>query len=153
MIQLREITSDEIFDECVGLKIKDGQRLFSNAYSLAEAWLQDRIKEVALSPFCIYKDDTMVGFVMFLYYEPEKYASIYRFMIDKKYQGMGYGKEAMRVVLEYLDTNPLYENCSIGLDVHRDNEIAINLYKGLGFFATGEVDEDGEMEMELKRSK
>ena len=153
MIHLKEITSDEIFDECIGLQIKDGQRLFSNAYSLAEAWLQDRLKEVVLNPFCIYKDDTMVGFVMFLYCEAEKYVSIYRFMIDKKFQGMGYGKEAMKVVLKYINDNPVFDDCTIGLDVHRDNLIAINLYKAIGFLPTGEIDEDGEMEMELRRTE
>ena len=152
MIYLKEITNDEMLDECVGLKIKDGQRLFSNAYSLAEAWLQDKIKEVELNPFCIYKDDTMVGFAMLLYCEPEKYLSIYRFMIDEKYQGMGYGKEAMKVVMKYINDNPLFEDCTVGLDVHRDNNFAINLYKNFGFLFTGEVDENGEMEMELKRT-
>ena len=153
MIHLKEITTDEMLDECVGLKVKKEQQLYSNAYSLAEAWLQCSIKEVDLNPFCIYKDNTMVGFVMFLYCEDEKYASIYRFMIDKRYQGKGYGKEAMSVVLEYINDNPKFDDCTIGLEVHRDNDVAINLYKSFGFLPTGEVDDNGEMEMELIRPK
>ena len=151
MITLREITSYDMFDECVELKIKEGQRLFSNAYSLAEAWLNTKIKEVGLSPFCIYKGDTMVGFVMLIYDEDEKGLAIYRFMIDTKYQGRGYGKEAMKVILDYIYNNPFFDDYSISLDVHPDNEIAIRLYENFGFIA-GEVDdESGELEMELKR--
>ena len=151
MITLKEITSYDMLDECVGLKIKEEQQLYSNAYSLAEAWLQQSIKEVILSPFCIYKDGIMVGFVMLIHDEAEKGLGIYRFMIDEKYQGKGYGKKAMKVVLEYIYNNPIFEGYSIGLDVHRDNAVAIKLYEDLGFLPTGEVDENGEMEMYLER--
>ena len=153
MITLREIGNYEMFDECVGLQIKEGQKLYSNAYSLAEAWLNCKIKEVGLIPFCIYNDDTMVGFVMLIYDEDEKELGIYRFMIDEKYQGMGYGKEAMKAVLEYIYNNPFFNNYSIGLDVHPNNEIAIKLYRSVGFVASGIDDETGELEMELKRTE
>ena len=85
--------------------------------------------------------------------EAEKYVSIYRFMIDKRFQGMGYGKEAMKIVLKYIYDNHIFDDCTIGLDVHRDNLTAINLFKSAGFLPTGEMDEDGEMEMELKRTE
>ena len=69
-----------------------------------------------------------------------------------KYQGMGYAKEAMKVILKYFNDNPLFDDCAIGLEVHPDNAVAIHLYKSIGFLPTGETSEDGSMEMELKRS-
>ena len=36
----------------------------------------------------------------------ENYYYIWRFMIDKKYQGQGFGKEALRLTLEYIKTFP-----------------------------------------------
>jgi len=79
---------------------------------------------------------------------------IYRLMIDKKYQGKGYGKEAMKVVLAYIYANPFFDDYGISLDVDPNNAIAIKLYKDLGFFITGEVDDEtGEIEMALKRGE
>ena len=144
MIELREI-NEENFDECVCLEMKDGQDAYCarNVYSLAQAWLYPEAR-----PFCIYKDDTMVGFVMLDYDEDEKECGIWRFMIDKKYQSMGYGKEAMRVVLEYIKSNPVFN--VVHLSTAPNNEIAIKLYKSFGFLPTGEIDDDGEITMALE---
>jgi diamine N-acetyltransferase len=152
MIYLKEITSYDMFDECVELKIKEGQRLYSNAYSLAEAWLNYSIKEIVCSPFCIYKDDTMVGFVMLAQDDEDKEVSIYRFMIDEKHQNKGYGKEAMKVVLDYINNNPLYTDYGISLDTRRDNIAAVKIYTDLGFIID-EEEENGDIEMVLKRDK
>jgi len=150
MITLREITSDDMFDECLELKVKKEQRehCASNTHSLAEAWLSYS----TYRPFCIYKDETMVGFVMLDCDEAEKECGIWRIMIDEKYQGKGYGKEAMKIVLEDIKKNLVFED--IFLYVKPDNEIAIKIYKDLGFYIEGEIGEyvDGEYLMLLGRA-
>jgi len=125
MITLREITTDDMFEECLELKVKEDQQAHcaNNEYSLAEAWLNYS----TYRPFCIYNDETMVGFVMLDYAEAEKECGIWRIMIDEKYQGRGYGKAAMKVVLEYIKENPKFED--IFLHVKPDNTIAIKLYE------------------------
>jgi len=146
MIKLIEITNDNMFHECIGLKVTDEQDRFvaSNIYSLAQAWLYSKIAR----PFCIYNDDVMVGFVMLGYDESEKKCEIWRFMIDAKHQNKGYGKEAMRVVLEYIKSNPVFSK--IYLTVNPDNDVAVKLYESFGFFATGEMVYD-EIVMVLKQ--
>ncbi|MCL2546869.1 MAG: GNAT family N-acetyltransferase [Oscillospiraceae bacterium] len=148
MISLRKILNDDMLDECLTLQVKEEQRKHcaNNMRSLAEAWLHDSI----FRPFCIYKDEVMVGFVMLEYDEAEKECGIWRIMIDEKYQGMGYGKGAMNIVLEYIRSNPIFE--IIYLHVKPDNGIAIKLYEELGFFIAGETDENGELPMVLKRT-
>ena len=145
MINLREIIED-IFDDCINLEVTDKQNNYvaSNLYSLAQAWLHDETAR----PFCIYKDDIMIGFVMLEYDEPEKECGIWRLMIDKKYQGKGYGKEAMRVILDYIKSNPIFEVIHLSTMPH--NESAVKLVNSFGFSETGEIDEDGEITMILK---
>ena len=147
MIKLIEIT-DDIFDECIGLEMTDEQKRFcaSNIYSLAQAWLHSSTAR----PFAVYSDDIMVGFVMLEYDEPEKECGIWRFMIDKKHQNKGYGKEAMRAVLDYIKSNPVFD--VIHLSVVPENYIAVKLYEDFDFKNTGEMDDD-EMIMVLELKK
>ena len=42
-------------------------------------------------------------------YFMDKSYLIWRFMIDKKYQGKGYGKEALQLALDYIRTFPVGE--------------------------------------------
>ena len=144
MIKLTEI-NDENFHTCLDLKVKPEQKDFvaENVYSLAQAWLYQSFAR----PFLLCNDDTAVGFVMIDYSEDDGECGIWRFMIDEKYQNMGYGKEAMRVILAYIKENPAFK--SIFLSYEPENHIADKLYRSFGFLPTGEID-DGEIVMELK---
>ncbi|MDE6621419.1 MAG: GNAT family N-acetyltransferase [Lachnospiraceae bacterium] len=42
----------------------------------------------------------MVGFIMLGYYEVEGYYTLWKFMIDEKYQNKGYGKRALRLGID-----------------------------------------------------
>jgi diamine N-acetyltransferase len=144
MIQLAAINENN-FHECIELKVGEGQKNFvaENTYSLAQAWLHQDVAR----PFAIYSDDTMVGFVMLAYDEAERECGIWRFMIDAKYQNKGYGKEAMKVILDYIKENPVFDE--IDLSYEPENIVADKLYRGFGFLPTGEID-DGEIVMNLK---
>jgi len=144
MVELIEITESN-YDECLNLKVSDKQKGFvaSNLYSLAQAWVYYK----TAYPFAIYADNVMVGFVMMGYYKPKGVYNIWRFMIDERFQGKGYGKEALLLAVSYLKEN--YGVHEIFLSFAPDNITAEKLYSSVGFQRTGEV-EDGEIVMCLR---
>ena len=90
---------------------------------------------------------TMVGFLMMCYSkkdeeddEDEDVYSIWRFMIDKDYQGKGYGKEAMVKALELIKTFPHGEAKLVALSYEPENVVAKKLYASFGFEETGEIE-------------
>ncbi len=147
-ITLREITKDN-FNECVKLKVAEGQEKFvaSNVYSIA----QSKVYPTHL-PFAIYDGDEMVGFVMFGWDEEDEKYYLGRLMIDEKHQGKGYGKAATLEVIERMrqieDCNEFYLSFVPG------NKGAEKLYLDVGFEKTGEI-VDGEvlMRFDLKKIK
>jgi diamine N-acetyltransferase len=58
---------------------------------------------------------------------------IWRFMIDKRYQGRGYGREAMQLALDYVRTFPVGEAKYCWLSYEPKNDVARNLYRSFGF--------------------
>lgn len=76
--------------------------------------------------------------------EPYEYW-IDRFLIDKKYQHKGLGKKSFEKLISKIkdEDNPK----TIYLSVYEENEIAINLYKKLGFNFNGQLDINGELVM------
>lgn len=150
MLTLREITFDN-FIECIQLQPKDEQKQFiaSNVYSLAEAYVALASGECVPMPYAIYDDETMVGFLL-LSYEPadgddeddETVYKIWRLMIDKRYQGRGYGKKAMEKALELIKTFPHDKAELVVLSYSPDNHVAKRLYASLGFEETGEMNDD-----------
>jgi diamine N-acetyltransferase len=141
MVTLREITSDN-YEECLALQVEDDQKSFvaSNMKSLAEAW----VFPTAARPFAIYKDDTMVGFLM-VDIDPNLEGSndlcfLWRFMIDAKYQGRGYGKAAMQEVINYVKTN--FNPKTFETSTVPGNDAAEKLYISFGFMPNGEYHRD-----------
>ena len=134
MVELREITKDN-YEECINLSIFDSQKTFvsSNAYSLAQAWVYYK----TAYPFAVYADNVMVGFIMLGYYEAEKYYTVWKFMIDARYQKSGYGKKALKLGVDYLINRFKVKEIYTAYEAH--NHVAKNLYTSLGFHETGEV--------------
>jgi len=58
-------------------------------------------------------------------------------IIDKKYRGKGFAKEAISLFLDYLNKN--FAIRKVTLKVFSDNLIAIELYKKLGFEIEGKL--------------
>ena len=94
MVSLKEITRDNI-DEVLALKVDESQKSFvsTNADSLAQAYVYS---ETAF-PFAVYNDDILVGFIMMGYYEVKSYYTLWKFMIDSRYQNKGYGRKALEL--------------------------------------------------------
>ena len=74
---------------------------------------------------------------------------LWRLMIDRRYQRQGYGRQAMRTVIDYVRTLP---NATAFYTSHlRGNHGAAAFYRGLGFQYTGdETDGDLLMRMSLE---
>lgn len=138
-IILKKIDESNFLD-AFQLKSGQGQEKFvSNPIrSLAQAYVYYN----QCTPFGIYADDTMVGYVMVIYdYDIEEY-DIWHLMIDEKYQHNGYGEKAMQKCLAYIKTKPFGTSDKVVLTCHKENLSALRLYHKLGFKETGNVDED-----------
>jgi diamine N-acetyltransferase len=139
------------------LKVKDEQDDFiaDNDYSLAQSYVALLNDKLPPMTYAIYSGGTMVGFTMFEYntaeendYDDEACYFIFRFMIDKNYQGRGFGKQAMQKIIEHIKTYPQGKAPSIYLSYDPNNEAARKLYNSFGFAETGEMD-DGEVVAKL----
>lgn len=122
----------------------------SNEYSIIEAFAVRESGYVAL-PFGLYEGGVPVGFVMIGYgsigddEEPEMVNDsycIWRFMIDKDYQGIGLGSKAMNAVMEYIRTFPCGKAKYCWLSYGPENVAAKSLYHKFGFEENGEMDGD-----------
>ncbi|MHA1915015.1 MAG: GNAT family N-acetyltransferase [Promethearchaeota archaeon] len=150
-ISLRKINKRNL-ELIMDLKVKPKQRslVASNAKSVAEShytrgtWLR-----------AIYLDFTPIGLVLlidstlkFKTMKPDNpYLYIWRFMIDGRYQGKGYGKKALELIIDYAKSRP---NAKVMFLAHESTEgNAGEFYKKLGFIHTGRI-VDNESEMKLK---
>lgn len=145
-IELRMIDENNFLD-CFNLKLADGQEAFvSNPVrSLAQAYVYRN----QCTPFGIYADNEMVGYVMVIYdYDVPEY-NIWHMMIDEKHQNKGYGKKALGKCLQYISAKPFGISNLVALTCNEQNERAIHLYESLGFRRTDNRDED-EIELVLE---
>lgn len=65
---------------------------------------------------------------------------IWRFMIDKNFQGRGYAKKALRLALDYIKTFPCGKARCCYLSYEPENTVAVRLYHSFGFVENGEYD-------------
>lgn len=148
MIQITFVRiNEENFIDAFQLELrKDQERFVSHPIrSLAQAYVYYQ----QCTPFGIYYEGTMVGYVMVIYdYDMDEY-NIWHMMIDKKYQGRGYGKAAMEVCLDYIASKPFGVSNRVVLTCHMENSFALALYRRFGFVETGNCD-DEEIELALQ---
>jgi diamine N-acetyltransferase len=136
-IRLKDIDAAN-WQEALGLELNPGQEHFvaSNVYSLAEAYVKPDLP--AYRPLAVYDGEQLVGFAMYAC-DPRSAERHYvqRLMIDRRFQGRGYGRAAMVELLRLIREN---ENCEeITLTVDPDNANARRLYLSLGFEDTGQM--------------
>lgn len=140
IIALRPV-DDRNRTACEALSVTSDQRQYiaGNADSLKEA---EENAEVA-RPFAIFADGRMVGFTMFAFDEenedPEDKYWLWRFMIDEREQGKGYGKLALAEIIRYFRD---HRADSITLSTKESNTGALHLYHQFGFSENGEMNGD-----------
>ncbi|GAA0841570.1 GNAT family N-acetyltransferase [Paenibacillus glucanolyticus] len=132
MIRLQPV-NQENWTECIKLKAKPEQESFiaSNLYSIAQFQFLENFEAMA-----IYNDQTMVGFAMYGLDSDDGNYWIYRYMIDGHHQGKGYGKEALRFIIEEIRNKPDRTNVLM-LSFDPKNEQARQLYVKAGFEEIG----------------
>lgn len=146
MIHFEKITEDN-FEAVVAMKRPEGERFVaSNVYSLAQAWLYRENGDVY--PFAIYCDDKPVGFMMLDEDLEERCLVIWRVMFPEEHQNRGYGTWAIQEIIRLAGESGKYD--FLILDYAPGNEIARHVYEKLGFRSTGEVVNNGEIEMRLE---
>ncbi len=144
MIHLEPVTQDNI-EELLGLQIRKDQQSFVS--SVAESLAQAYVYYDHAYPFGVYEDDTVVGFIMMGYYEMKQYYTLWKFLIDQRYQNKGYGRQALALGLAYIKEN--FDPPDIYTGVAPGNAVAKKLYSSVGFEDTGLI-EFGMEEMRLK---
>lgn len=144
MVQLKPVTKDNL-EEVLALQTFEHQQSFvsSPAVALSQAYVYG---DTAF-PFAVYDGEAPVGFIMMGYYEAKQYYTLWKFLIDKKYQHKGYGREALRLGIAFLQDR--FRAKEVYTGVLPDNTAARSLYRSAGFAETGLV-ENGMIEMRLQ---
>ena len=139
-VKLKDVTEDN-WRAVIALKLAPEQEdlVASNLYSIAESRFDPDAR-----PRAVYAGKRVVGFLM--YDVQSRKASIYRFMIDRKHQGKGYGRAALTKALDEIRAIPKIRTVSIRY--MPDNPVAKPFYASFGFVEAGK-DEDGEIIAEL----
>ena len=150
MLRLEKITGKNVWS-ILKLSVSQNQESFvaSNDISMIEAYTAITGNGYAF-PFGIYEDDTPVGFLM-IGFDKDDYwddapsiangnYNLWRLMIDKKHQKKGYGREAVRLALEFIKTFPCGKADFCWLSYEPENEVASRLYRSFGFTETGEME-------------
>ena len=150
MLKLKEINRNNI-GEILKLEVFDNQKSFvaTNNSSIIEAYIAITENNHVFT-FGIYNDDTPIGFLMIGFDVnsdvegapriAKRNYNIWRLMIDKKFQGKGFGKKAMELALEFINTFPCGTAKNCWLSYESDNNVARQLYKSVGFVETDEKD-------------
>ena len=148
MLKLKKINRNNIA-EILKLDVFDNQKSFvaTNNSSIIEAYIAITENNHVFI-FGIYNDDIPIGFLMIGYdvNSDDEGApmiakgnyNIWRLMIDKKFQRKGFGKKAMDLAIEFINTFPCGTAKYCWLSYESDNDVARQLYKSVGFVETDE---------------
>jgi diamine N-acetyltransferase len=142
-ISLEEINSAN-YEAVCDLDVSKEQQEYvaCNMWSLVEShYNQSHICKA------IYQNSQPVGFFMWVKETPVK-VSIWRFMIDKKYQNKGIGRVALTLAINAIKYTPALEE--IEICYNPKNPVAKEFYSSFGFQETG-LDNDGEDMLALIR--
>jgi len=148
MIRLERVTQDNL-QQVITLDIADEQRNFLETPSVLYGIAEVQFHPTYL-PYTILDDDVMVGFVIYGYLPEDSLKWwIPLLIIDKCYQGKGYGRAAMEAVIKTVREQ--VPNCKeIALSYKQDNTVAERLYLSMGFEKTDEIDDRDQITMRLK---
>ena len=125
------------------LEVSESQKQYiaSNKKSLETA-VKEEYREIA-RPFAIYAEGQIVGFTMFAFEltssDPNDRYWLWRFMVDRNFQGKGYGSAALEKIIDYFRSHGADH---ILLSTKEHNTSALSLYHKYQFTETGEMNED-----------
>jgi diamine N-acetyltransferase len=108
---------------------------------MAQAYIYREVVKL----FAIYANNELVGFSMLDVDKPKSEYWIWRLMIDKQFQNIGYGKEAIKLILDYFSVVGAKQ---VKLSFEKDNITAEHVYIQCGFVRNGDM-HDGEVVMHI----
>lgn len=131
-------------DDIRKISVKENQTAFIET---VDECLKEAEEYAGWCPVGIYNDDILVGFAMYGAFGKNPDAWIDRIIIDRKYQGLGYGRASMEKLIKVVAKQ--YKVEKIYLSFVEGNETGKTLYESLGFKYTGEKDPNGEFIYQL----
>ena len=135
-VTLRDITGDNYF-QVLDLKISPEQEaakfVAPVVRSLADAWYYR--EEGITYPKAIYAKEDLVGFIMYDLDPESQQVFIWRFLIDQRYQGKGYGRQTIEAVVEMAKEQA--QITKVVADYVDGNEPMKKILLDLGFEETG----------------
>ncbi len=138
MIKLIDVTEDNWL-EVASLSVSEEQRKYlANPIGiLARGYVY---RNCNANIFAVSNGEAIVGVALVREFtdEPLGY-ELQQFMIDQKYQGKGYGSEALQLILNELRKENHFDHVEVC--VKKDDTVAIHVYEKLGFVDSGYVDE------------
>ena len=146
MIHLEKVEGND-YRKFTSLKVKDEQKRYvaSNVGILAKAYAYYNDSIV----YGIYNDATAVGLALVREYQDDNCYIFDQLMIDEKYQGNGYGKKAIELILNDLKNKNKFKK--FFLCYVEGDDAAKNLYTSFGFEHTGDIEvcDDGTKEIDM----
>jgi diamine N-acetyltransferase len=141
-VTLREVTKDTVYAVC-SLQVAEHQREYvaKNAFSIAQAHFEPKAWFRA-----IYADETPVGFLMLSDDPDAPEYFLWRLMVDAAYQGNGFGRRAIELLVAYVRTRPAASELLVSY--HPGSHSPRDFYLKQGFRDTGRV-EEGEVVLSL----
>ena len=134
MIKLNEVTEENWF-EVANLSVKDNQKNYVAPVIgiLARGYVY---RDCNVRIYVIENDGTIIGVSLVREFtdEPLGY-DLQQFMIDQRYQGKGYGTEALRLILDELRQEGHYDHVEVC--VKKVDIAAIHLYKKMVLLILG----------------
>ena len=99
--------------------------------------------------FDIFLQEQLIGFAMIDIFAPKK-CFLWNYAIDKHFQNMGYGKQALKEFILFLKYN--YDMEVVTTTYIEGNNIAKKMYEDIGFIVTSIVNEEDchEVNMEYR---
>lgn len=153
LLHLEKVTGKNVWD-LLNLRVRPDQSDFvaDNAVSLAEAYASS-VDGGSAFPFGIYEENVPVGFLMIGFgVRQEEWPgapkvnmgnySLWRLMIDARYQGRGYGRQAVQLALDFVKSFPCGPAAYCWVSYEPENTVSAKLYHAFGFQENGEKDGD-----------
>ena len=137
VVTLREITAETVRAICE-LKTHEAQSGFvaPNAVSIAQAHFNPAAVFRA-----IYAGEEPVGFIMWRPEDDGASCFLWRFMIDGRRQGKGYGRDALEQVFAMLKAHGV---TTLSASVVRGEHSPLGFYLSIGFIEANQVTSTGE---------
>lgn len=132
-IRLVDITAANWEKICCLNPGSDGKEFVaSNSFSIAQSVFEHGwvIKGIQIG-------NSLIGFTMYGFSDELKAYELCRFMIDERYQGNGYGKCALKIIVDEMFRN--YQCDKIYLSTSPNNFRGRHIYENFGFYPTGDT--------------